>query len=315
MSKSFDYFKKLEGIARSEDIVKKCLDNPVYFEEYFEDDTINVWKDVRQLIIEQYNDINNLYTETLRKLVNSRISFLDGTFLKKMPIERKKIYIYNMENIEKFFSQEAIYYAFSKINIENFIEEHYVLNQEDRFFREKGYVIKKLNVKRKMYRQKSVSVHHGGGRYGGGSSTRHVGENFIGQGKIFLTSSEEKSKKYEPKFLKYCILYDFPFMKKYIDNIEIIPFKAPWSLEKVNALDRRDPILFYLKINEPNMKGIIPIPYDCLKSKSVEYAIEIHTDDCCYYYKDGESLDYHLNLLHSSIFQNFERDLKKTSSY
>lgn len=311
MSKSNEYFLKLKDLANNEDISKKCIDNPVYFEEYFKDDTVNVWKDVKRLFIEKYNGVKTPYTERLLKLINSRLFFLEGTFLKKLPLERKKAYIYNMERIEKFFSKEAIYYALSKINIEDFMEERFVENINMNFYLEHKYVIKELNVEKKLYRQKSVSGHYGGNRFGGSYSS-YRGENYIGKGVIFFDCSEKKANMHEPEFLKYCILYDFPFMKKYIKNVTIIPFKAPWELEKVNKLDRCDPILFYLNVNEPNMKGKITIPYDCLKLRSVEFAIKIHVDDCCYYYEnDSNKLDYHLSLLHSSIFKNFEKDLKE----
>lgn len=261
------------------------LINPSCLDIYLKDkkESINVWEDVLTLINKKYvnSSYSNIKKDTVNKMkniVHLRLKWIKGNW--KSPFENndKCKYICNFANYKLFFSDEAINNALEKVDIKNFTAIKECYEGMENWAKSKGYLEVGPCKKEKQMKD----------------SLGHKYTTIITGTKFLLPATPQCSEK---DFLKSCIYYDYPYMKKY--NCQI------YQLEK--------PFEFYVYVNnnpKNNEKGSLYIPYECLKNKTIEPAVKRMNEYFRWYYSKKEGLDFHLNLMNSSVFKQLKEDIE-----
>lgn len=248
-----------------------------------EDESKNVWEELRARLNKELNSISNksFYNsdrmnekeicEAMLHIVRIRLEYLNGTY-KIFTNKEKEKYITNFEHYKDYFSDKAIQSSLSKLDISSFCDIREVYNSD--YYSKSGF---------KSYGQCKRTKWEGKGR-----DKREVME----YGRYYIVPSQYQTE--EKIFLLNCMLYDYP----YIANYDC----------KIYHLD--EPFEFYVSTG----KGDLYIPYSCLKKKSIQPAVERMESYFKSYYKemcqDDKKYKQALNLMKSSVFKRLKHDIE-----
>lgn len=275
MRKSEMYLNMAEDLASQRVRVQHYIEDPRSLDSIvkYMQETINVWEDVKGLVEKKYGNKKDEYVLNLKNLINSRLSYLKGTFTDGETNERKKKYIRNYDNIAQFFSKKALNYGLSKIFLKDFISTQFVYGNGINYYKNKGYEVKEENVYRTVTKTYSNGVEY---------------QDRV-QGVVFYIPDHYQIK--ESDFIKLCMFYDYPFMKNYEDKLEVYHMENPFE--------------FYVKTED---KKSLYIPYECLKKKSISPAVKRMQDYFTSYY--GRKAPEELKVLKSETFKALKRDIE-----
>lgn len=235
-------------------------------------ETVNVWEDVKVLVDKKYGDRNDEFINTLKALINARLSWLKGTFVDGESNERKKKYIRNYETISQFFSKKALNYGLSKVILKDFMTTQFAYGGTIDFLKKKGYEVKETNVRKTV-----TKTYQNGREY----------EEIV-TGDVFYVPDSYQI--HEKDFIKDCMFYDYPYMKKYEKGLRI------YKME--------DFCEFYIECED----GVLYIPYECLKKKTIEPAVKRMTEYFKSYY--GKKASERLKIMEGKTFQMLKRDVE-----
>lgn len=277
MTKAEAYLQLVHNIARGVNL-RSSTDvkmDPSCIDFYLVDkkESISVWEDVRALVNKQYKVETDKTAQRMMDVILNRLAWLKGTWKSPFSIKEKAKYIRNFENYDKFFNEETITKALENVNIKDFIKIQECYGYQEEYANKKGYI-----EVGPCYREKTIN-------------TRGRREVIKEHGTKFYMPDDYQVK--EKEFLKDCMDLEFP----YIQNYEIQSYK----LEK--------PFEFYVKVEK---QGSLYIPFECLKTKTIEPAVKRMNEYFNWYYgKKPEELQRQLGLMESNVFKRLKKDIER----
>jgi len=237
-------------------------------------ETVSVWEDTRKLANLKYTDELDGFGKKVKGIIRIRLGFIQNKYEPDMYAKGR--FIRNFDNYKKFFTENAIRKALTNVGPNDCMDDFYL---------RQGYPCL------------------------GECSTEQVVHNPSGpdyriqrKGHRYIVPDKYQLK--EANFLKDCMLYDYPYMKKYFNKYDI----------RLYHLDK--PFEFYITVSDYKDKrgykkeGTLYIPFACLKEKSIKPAVERMTKYFNWYYKDGDERKIHLDLMESEVFKELSKDIE-----
>ena len=246
-------------------------------------ESVSVWEDTRKLANLKYTDEKDAFGNKVKGIIKVRLGFIQNKYEPSMYAKGR--FIRNFDNYKKFFTDKAIRNALNNVGLEDFTSKVDAYNCEDSYYLSQGYPCL------------------------GECSEEHWVHNPSGpdykvqnKGHRYLVPDKYQLK--ECNFLKDCMLYDFPYMKKYFDNCDVKLYHLDNAFEfYINVCDYKDK-RGYSKV------GTLYIPFICLKEKTIQPAIERMIRYFNWYYSDIDERQIHLDLMKSKVFLDLEKDIE-----
>ena len=246
-------------------------------------ETVSVWEDTRKLANLKYIDDLDGFGKKVKGIIKIRLGFIQNKYEPNMYAKGR--FIRNFDNYKKFFTENAIKKALSNVGPDDFTSKVDAYECEDDYYLRQGYPCLGECSKEEW-------IHNTSG------PTFKV----IRKGHRYIVPDKYQLK--EANFLRDCMLYDYPYMKKYFNKCDI----------RLYHLD--NPFEFYITVSDYTDKrgykkeGTLYIPFVCLKEKSIKYAVERMTKYFNWYYKDEEERKIHLGLMDCDLFKELSRDIE-----
>ena len=246
-------------------------------------ETVSVWEDTRRLANLKYTDELDGFGKKVKSIIKIRLGFIQNKY--ESNIYAKGRFIRNFDNYKKFFTDSAIKNALSNTGPNDFTTKEDAYDCMDDFYLRQGYpCLGECSTEQWVHNPSGPDY------------------KIVRKGHRYIVPDKYQLK--EAGFLKDCMLYDYPYMKKYFGKFDI----------RLYHLD--NPFEFYITVSDYTDKrgykkeGTLYIPFVCLKEKSIKPAVERMTKYFNWYYKDEDERKIHLDLMKTDIFRELSKDIE-----